>query len=274
MILEVRNLTKKFGDFNAVDNLSFTLKKGEIVGFIGKNGAGKSTTIKAILNFIKPTNGKIFVHGLDSQKDNKKIKENTSYMSSDVAFYQTISAKELFMFIHQITGVILDDMLELSKYFELDIDKKISDLSLGNRKKVGIIQTLIQNHDLLIFDEPTNGLDPLMQEKFFTLILKKKSEGKTIFLSSHNLSELEKYCDRAIIIKNGRIIDDIDLSTTKLKKGVIVSYTLLNGESIEYDYEGDINDLIGELSKMKLESLIIKNKSIEDSFIEYYQEDK
>ena len=270
-MIRVHNFTKYYGKFKAVDNISFEIAKGDIVGFVGKNGAGKSTTIRSIMNFLSPTTGECSINGLDSIKDAKKIREFTGYMSSDSAFYGNITCKELFKLCVKLSGVGFDEAEELSKYFELDMNKKMSELSLGNRKKVAIIQALLKNSELLILDEPTNGLGPLMQEKFFEIILEKNKKGATIFLSSHNLVEIEKYCNRVLIIKDGQLIDDIDMINNEIKRTQVVTYKTKTGEDKTYDFDGDINDLIKELATVDLSKLEIKNKSVEDEFIKYYR---
>ncbi len=163
-------------------------------------------------------------------------------------------------------------MQELAAYFELDLSQKIADLSLGNRKKVSIIQALLKKADILILDEPTNGLDPLMQHKFFTLLQKEKARGVTIFLSSHNLSEIEKYCDRVAIIKDGQLVDYLEMATVKRQQKQIVTYTTVEGKTTQEVFEGDINTLITRLHQLSLTSLEIKNTTVEEEFIHYYEE--
>jgi len=255
----------------AVSDVSFTVGDGEIVGFVGKNGAGKSTTIRAIVNMIFPTKGKITVNGLDAVQNAKEIKGFLGYMSSDCALYDNVTVLELFKFCVEFSDVKIEKAEELAKYFELNLDKKISELSLGNRKKVSIIQSLLKDSDVLILDEPTNGLDPLMQSKFFELIVKKKEEGTAVFLSSHNLSEIEKYCDKVIIIKDGKIVDRIDMKSVTIKHKQVVNYKTFDGEQKVFDFDGDINELVAELSKIKLNSLEIKTKTVEEEFIKYYE---
>ncbi len=257
----------------AISNVSFEVGQGEIVGFVGKNGAGKSTTIRAMVNMIFPTKGKISIGGLDATTHAKHIKEFLGYMSSDCALYDNVSSRELFRLCVGFSDVPIEKAFELAKYFELNLDKKISQLSLGNRKKVSIIQSLLKDSKVLILDEPTNGLDPLMQSKFFDLILKKKGEGAAVFLSSHNLSEIEKYCDKVIIIKDGVIVERIDMKNAKIKHKQIVSYTTVDGVEEKYDFDGDINELVLKLTKIKLQSLEIKTKTVEDEFIKYYEEE-
>lgn len=273
-ILKIENLTKKYDDVLAVDNISFICEKGEIVGFVGKNGAGKSTTIRCIMNFIAPTSGQCKVNEYDSKKDAKKIREISSYMPSDSMFHSGVTAKDVFSLCLKFSSKSMEDVENLAKYFELDINKKINELSLGNRKKVSIIQALIKESELFILDEPTSGLDPLMQERFFELLLQEKRKGKTVFLSSHNLSEIEKYCDRVIIIKDGKIIDEIDMKNAEFSKTQIVTYTLKNGENISFETDESANDIICRLSKLDLKSVEIRSKTVEEEFIKYYKEDE
>ncbi len=272
-MIQVANFTKYYGKFKAVDNISFDVKKGTIVGFVGKNGAGKSTTLRALLNFINPTSGSCSISNLDSIKDAKKIRSLVSYMPSDAMFYHGITPSDLFRFCCQFTKQGYEVAEELSKYFELDLNKRISDLSLGNRKKVSIIQALLKDSELYILDEPTSGLDPLMQEKFFEVLLRKKEEGATIFLSSHNLIEIEKYCDRTIIIKDGEILEDVMMNDKELCKTKIITYETSHGTTNKFEFDGDVNQLIKDLSLIDLKNIEIRTKSIEEEFIKYYKGD-
>ncbi len=271
-MIKVENFTKKYGDFLAVDDISFHVNKGEIVGFVGKNGAGKSTTIRTMVNMLFPTNGKITINELDSIKDTKEIKEFLSYMPSDSNFYDNLKVSEIFKFCLKFSNKDYKEVKELSKYFELDLNKKIHELSTGNRKKVSIIQSLLKDNKVIILDEPTGGLDPLMQKKFFDLILKEKKRGVTIFLSSHNLSEIEKYCDKVIIIKAGKIVETVDLNNKNKETKYIISYENNKHEKKKYQYDGDLNKLIKELSDIKLSDLEIRKKTIEEEFISYYED--
>jgi len=271
-IIKVNDFTKKYGKLTAAKNISFTVKKGEIVGFVGKNGAGKSTTIRCITNMLFPTQGDIKIKGLDSVKDAKKINSLVSYMPSETELYEGVTSKELFKLVLSFDGKKMSYAEELSQYFELNMNKKIQELSLGNRKKVSIIIMFLRNAEIMILDEPTSGLDPLMQKKFFDKIHEKTKNGTTVFLSSHNLNEVEKYCDRAIIIKDGTIVDDLNMAEVNVAKIQNVTYMTSDGKSETYEYEGDINELIGELSKMNLSHLEIKGKSVEEEFIRYYKE--
>ena len=270
-IIRVKGLTKNYGKFTAVKNISFNVNKGEIVGFVGKNGAGKSTTIRCMTNMLFPTEGDVVIKDLDSVKDAKKINKIVSYMPSENDLYEGVTAKEMFKMVLSFDGVKMSMAEELSKYFELNMNKKIQELSLGNRKKVSIIIMLLRDSEILIMDEPTSGLDPLMQKKFFDKIREKTEEGTTVFLSSHNLNEVERYCDRAIIIKDGEIVDDLNMSEINVARVQNVIYTTKEGKSNNYEFEGDINELIKELSKLDLTHLEIKGKSVEEEFIRYYK---
>ena len=272
-VITVDGFSKKYGNFLAVDNISFSVEQGEIVGFVGKNGAGKSTTIHALLNFIALTSGTMTLKGLDSVKDAKKIREVVGYMPSDTLYYP-ITVKELFHFYCDFHSIPYEEATKLLAYFELDESKAIADLSLGNRKKVAIIQMFLGDKDIIILDEPTSGLDPFMQDKFFDLLLQKKKMGKTVFMSSHNLSEIEKYCDRALIIKDGKIIDDVDLKNITIQKSWVVTYKTKEGKEEKFDWNEDANALIQKLASFDLTQLEIKHKSVEDEFIKYYKEEK
>ena len=268
------DFTKNYGNFTAVDHINLNVQSGTITGFIGKNGAGKSTTLRAMVNILSPTYGKILINGLDSVKKAKEIKHFLSYMPSDAAFYENVTACDLFRLCAKFNGIDFHRALNLAEYFELNIHKKISALSLGNRKKVSIIQAFMKDSKLFVMDEPTSGLDPFMQEKFFHHLLERKKQGATFFLSSHNLGEIEKYCDQAVIIKSGKIVDQIDIKSAQIKKKQIVSYVTADGVSRKFTYDGQVNDLIAKLADLDLKSVEIKSASIEEDFTRYYENDR
>lgn len=268
--INIDNLTKDYGNFRAVDNINININKKEIVGFVGKNGAGKSTTIRCMLNMLFPTLGTIKINNIDSL-NTKKLKEEVAYVMGEPFFQGNITSLELFKFTNKFNNSSEEDILYLANYFELNLDKKINSLSLGNKKKVAIINALLKKASVIILDEPTSGLDPLVQQKLFDLLLDLKNKGTTIFLSSHNLQEIEKYCDKVAIIKNGKIVDYIDLKDKKIKYQQVLVYKEKNSEEITLDIKEDINILILKLSKLDLEYLEIKNKSIEEEFIDYYK---
>ena len=272
-IIKFNKFSKNYGKVKAVDELDFSIKKGNIVGFVGKNGAGKSTTLRCMLNMINPTSGSITINELDSVKDSKEIKKIVSYVPSDTCFYDNIKVIKLLSFTASFYNTKIEEINKLCKYFELDINKKINELSYGNKKKVALIIGLLKNSEILIFDEPTNGLDPLMQKKFFDIILKYKKKGKTIFLSSHNLVEIQNYCDEVAIIKDGKLVKYSSLNNIDINKQVLY-YETKDGIKKSIVIDNNINSIIKELSLLDLVKLDIKTNSISDEFSKYYSGDK
>lgn len=286
--IKLTNLTKSYGKSRGIKNVNLEIKEGEIYGFIGPNGAGKSTTIKTLLNFIFPTSGSAKILGKDIVSESKLIKEFTSYVPSEVRYYSDVKVKDILNYAASFFYYYDDQYLnELCSELEVELDKKIEELSLGNKKKVAIVQALLSNPKIVILDEPTNGLDPLIQQKLFNILLKEKAKGKTIFLSSHNLSEIEKFCDRVAVIKEGEIIDILDLNKMNrdLGKRIILRSNDINikeiekisesfkyiDEEIEFIYKGNINELISLLSKYNLDKLLIEDVKLEEAFLNYYE---
>src|SRR5512133_1335071 len=221
--IEIKGLSKFYGKVRGIENVSLEIGEGEIFGFIGPNGAGKSTTIRLLLNLIFPTRGSARIMGMDFIRDAKKIKSLTGYVPSDASAYPDMTVIEFLTYCARFFGMRNGEarISELSDLFDLDLKRKISGLSMGNRKKVSIVQSLLHHPELLIVDEPTTGLDPLMQENFFELLRSENRRGMTVFFSSHVLSEVQMLCKRVAIIKEGRIvrIEDIEtLRNRQLKK--------------------------------------------------------
>lgn len=291
-IIEVKNLTKTYGKNRGIDKVNLHVEEGELFGFIGPNGAGKSTTIKLLLNLIFPTSGDAKIFGLDCVAESTKIKENIGYVPSEVRYYDNMKVKELIDYaISFKKDVDRSYVKELCELFEVELEKNMFELSLGNKKKVAIVQAILHKPKLLILDEPTNGLDPLIQQKLFNVLLKLKDEGTTIFLSSHNLTEVEEFCTRVAIIKEGKIIEVKNVSdfahkkvkrvTIKLSENITKQITSIGGESIEssegsvsFNYNGDINKLLSVISSYKLQDLIIEEKKLSEVFMSYYDGNK
>lgn len=271
--VEIKGLTKSYGKHRGVDNISIFVKQGDIYGFLGPNGAGKSTTIRSMLGMIRFQQGEINMLGMDVVKNHKEVLKQVGYMPSETMFYPSMKAGEVIKFAAKARGVDCSSEAErICKLLEVNKDKKIEELSLGNRKKVSIVCAMQHRPKLLIFDEPTSGLDPLMQEAFFKLILEYNSQGTTCFLSSHVLSEVKKYCKNAAIIKDGRIIrtDSVEnLSKSNLRHIKIWE----NGKEKEYNYTGNMKELIQNLSKLELEDILIEEPSLDELFIHYYETD-
>ena len=205
-VIEFNNLTKYYGDVKGCKNINFKVKQGEIFGFIGPNGAGKSTTIRTMLSLIYPTSGSVTIFGKDAIEFGPEVRSEIGYLPSEIFYYDKMKVEDLLKYSASFYDRdCTERMYELAEIMELDLNRKIQDLSLGNKKKVGIVQGLLHSPKLIILDEPTSGLDPLMQQKFFQLIKEENSMGATVLFSSHILSEVQQLCDRVAIIKDGEI---------------------------------------------------------------------
>jgi ABC-2 type transport system ATP-binding protein len=203
------NLTKRYAGSKtlAVDELSLSIGEGEVFGFLGSNGAGKSTTIRMIMNFLQPTNGNATILGKDSVRDSVELKRHMGYLSGDVALYHRVTGAQMLNYLGKLQGTHDKAYLRtLTQRFEAELHKPISQLSKGNRQKIGIIQAFMHKPDVLVLDEPTSGLDPVMQERFYETIAEAKARGAAIFLSSHSLGEVQRMCDHVAIIRNGKLV--------------------------------------------------------------------
>lgn len=290
-ILKIENFSKRYGDVLAVNDLSLHLKKGEVYGFLGPNGAGKTTTIKAILNFVSPSNGTISVFGLDSIRDSVKIKENMGYLAGDISLFKNMKGIDLIRYLTKLGKKSDCDYInELVERFEAVLDRKIGTLSKGNIQKIGLIQAFMHNPDLIILDEPTSGLDPLIKQIFYELVLQIKESGKTVFLSSHDLTEVQKICDRAGFIKDGMLVASEDIKqgnefnirryTVKfvdppdkhiLDKVSEITDTLISGTELSFTVRGDVGNALKALSESNPIDLREEETSLEDHFIRYYE---
>lgn len=272
-IITIDHLSKSYGRHLALDQLSLTVEKGEIFGFLGSNGAGKSTTIRCLLGLIKYRKGKVTLFN-DRYHSLEESLDHIGYMPSEAMFYPNMTVKQVIDFAAKAhpNHDCKREADRLCKLLEVPLQKKIQDLSLGNRKKVSIVCALQHQPDLLILDEPTSGLDPLMQERFFQIILDAKEKGKTCFLSSHVLSEVKAYCDRVAILKKGKLlaVDRVENIMHSQKKQVTI---WKDGQSITKTFEGKLSDLFSDLSEIKPDDLLIEEPSLEDLFMHYYKED-
>lgn len=290
--IEIKNLTKVYGKNRGIQDINISVKEGEIYGFIGPNGAGKSTTIKTLLNFIYSTSGEALIFGMDSVKESEKIKEYIGYVPSEVRYYDDVKVKDIIKYAQSFYPKSNKEYVDrICNELELDMNKKMGELSLGNKKKVAIAQSLINNPKLLILDEPTNGLDPLMQKKLFNILIEEKEKGNTVFLSSHNLVEVQNLCDRVCVIKEGKTVDiiEIDKSKTELKLKVTLSSSDItddivlnlsdkildkNGKLYTFIYSKNIDSLVKELANYKIDELLIEKENLEDAFLNYYENNK
>ncbi|MBR6696677.1 MAG: ABC transporter ATP-binding protein [Lachnospiraceae bacterium] len=270
-MLRITNLKKYYGQTRGAEDVSFSVKKGEIFGFIGPNGAGKSTTIRCIMNLINKDGGSIEFDGKELIKNDVKAYEKIGYLPSEPALYKELKVIDMLKYNDSFYGKdTLPKGLAYAQKLQLDTSKKIGELSLGNIKKVGIVLSFMQDPKLVIMDEATSGLDPLMQEEVYKIILDEKNQGTTFLFSSHNLMEVKKLCDTVGIIKDGRIIKIASTNSLTTTEAYKVKY-IENGEEKSLIYKDDINTLIKELSTKKLDKLLIEEPNLEEIFMHYYE---
>ncbi|WP_342044999.1 ABC transporter ATP-binding protein [Bacillus sp. OTU530] len=291
-VIEVKNLTKTYGNARGITDVSFVVEEGEIFGFIGPNGAGKSTTIRTLLSLIYPTNGSVTIFGKDAVKYAPEIKKEIGYLPSEVFYYDNMKVKDLLKYSASFYKKDCSKrMHELAEIMNLDVNKKIDDLSFGNKKKVGIVQGLLHEPKLIILDEPTSGLDPLMQQKFFDVLKEENRKGTTILFSSHILSEVQRLCDRVAIIKEGRLIALEKISTLQennykkikleTKESINDKFFNLPGVSkieirdqiVNFLFRGNINVIMKKLAELQLTNLLIEEPDLEEVFMHYYEKE-
>lgn len=285
--IETNGLTKFYGKSRGIVNLDLTVKEGEFFGFIGPNGAGKSTTIRTLLGLIKPSGGNARIFGKDIISQKESILSEVGYLPSEAVFYPSMRVKDVIKFSADLRKTDCKrEAAKLCERLDLDTSKKVDELSFGNRKKVAIVCALQHNPRLLILDEPTGGLDPLMQREFFAILRERNEQGTSIFLSSHVLSEIQRNCNRAAIIREGKIIacDSVEaLSDTSAKKVIIhgdidisslscVRSIQQNKDSVSFLYSGDLNLLMKVLSQNDIKDISISEPDLEEIFLHYYSD--
>lgn len=278
-------LTKYYGRAKGIENLNLTVQKGEFFGFIGPNGAGKSTTIRTLLGLIAPTNGTAEIFGLDIVKEKENILQKVGYLPSEVVFYPGMRVKDVLKLSADLHKKdCTEEVKMLCERLQLDVSRKVDELSFGNRKKVAIVCALQHRPELLVLDEPTGGLDPLMQKEFFDILRERNKAGVSIFLSSHILSEIQRNCTRAAIIRDGEVIacDSVEeLSKTSTKRITVHGKINLDGldgirdrkdlsDSVSFLYSGDMNRLLYTLSTGQISDLSITEPDLEEIFLHYY----
>ena len=288
MILRVVQLCKNYGKTKGIEDLSLELNDGEIFGLIGPNGAGKSTTIRSIMNVINKSYGEVYFNDQLLDKNNIEAKKLIGYLPSEVFLYEDMSVKQMLNYHASFFKEDLSERRkELVKLLNVDEKKKIEDLSLGNLKKVGIILALMHNPKLLILDEPSSGLDPIMQQTFYELLLQEKAKGTTIIYSTHILSEVSKICDRVGIIKDSHLvkIEDVDslnnnrltfikinsVDNEKIKEALNLETYELGKNTIRFKYDKDVNSLLSVLTNFNIDRMLIEEPTIEEIFMHYYR---
>lgn len=289
-MIELSNLRKTYDKTLAVDDLSLTVAKGEIFGFIGPNGAGKTTTIRLLMGLIFPTRGRASILGKDVVTQGVELRREVGYLPGEVFYYNGMKVIDLLKFAAGFyPGDHTRRIYELAEYMELDLNRRVDELSYGNRKKVGIVQGLLHAPRVVFLDEPTSGLDPLMQRKFFDLIRRENRErGLTVFFSSHILSEVQRLCTRVAIIREGHLVEVADIATlrkTSYKKVHVFGEGLrpeafrLEGVSnleavnggLRFFFKGDVNHLLQTLAAHRIQDVTIEEPSLEEIFMHYYE---
>lgn len=288
-VIEINKLTKNYGKARGIIDVSFNVEEGEVFGFIGPNGAGKSTTIRLLMGLIYPTSGTAKIFGKDCMENGPEVRQEIGYLPSEVFYYDKMKVIDLLKYSASFYKKdCTKRMKELADIMELDLTRRIEDLSYGNKKKVGIVQGLLHEPRLIVLDEPTSGLDPLMQQKFFDIIAEENKKGATVFFSSHILAEVQQLCNRVAIIKDGSIIKLQDIKTLRednYKKITIrgeeldknkfiidgVSEVQEQNSEIHFFYNGDINKMMHVISSETVKDVLIEEPSLEEIFMHYYR---
>ncbi len=286
----LEKLTKYYGAQRGVIDLDLEVMPGEIFGFLGPNGAGKSTTIRILMDLIRPTSGKVTVLGLDAQADSIALRRRVGYVQSDPVLYGNLSGRELIAYIADLRGGVDQQIVgHLVQRLNCDLSRRIDTLSLGNRQKLVVIQAFMSEPDVLVLDEPTSGLDPLMQEEFERMMSEVKSEGRTIFLSSHMLAEVEDVCDRVGIIRDGRLaaVEDVNALKSKRLRSIEIEFggrispgdfanlagvqnmTVSDG-SLRCDIVGSLDPLFKAAARYEVVNVTTRDPSLEEIFLTYY----
>ena len=288
-VIEIRQLTKDYGNNRGIFDVSLSVKKGEVFGFLVPNGAGKSTTIRHLMGFIQADQGSCQINGLDCLRDHARIQQALGYLPGEIAFMDDMTGLEFIKFMAKMKGMTdLTKAYELMERFELNPQGKIKKMSKGMKQKIGIICAFMHDPELLILDEPSSGLDPLMQNRFIELVLEEKQRGKTIFMSSHIFEEIERTCDRTAMIKDGRLISIEELQTLKASKHKTYQIMFATEELAEqFMNEGfeceqvestvvkvlprnNLNYLLATLSRYDIVDLDITKLTLEELFLHFY----
>lgn len=287
----LNELTKHYGKHRGINNLSFSVNQGEFLGFIGPNGAGKSTTIRTLMGLIRPTGGSASIFDLDCHSKASVIARDVGYLPSENSYYENMKVRELLQYTADLYGMdCKTKMKELADRLNLDLSRKIADLSLGNKKKVGIVSAIMTSPKLIIMDEPTSGLDPLIQQAFYDILKEENSRGATVFFSSHVLSEVQKLCDRVAILKEGQLIGIQSIKELResgykkvslsAKEAIPRDFFDLSGianyaetadkTSVSFMYNGNITAIIDKLHLLHLDDVLLEEPSLEEIFMHYY----
>lgn len=289
VIIETKNLTKRYGKATALDSLNLTVKEGEILGYLGPNGAGKTTTIRLLLGLIKPTNGQATIFGQNVLSDPASLHKRIAYVPGETSYWPNMTGAETLRFLANLHGSVdYDYTQELIKKFGFDPNKKVRNYSKGNRQKIALIAALGTRAELLIFDEPTSGLDPVMAKVFRDEVKAAQQNGQTIFLSSHILEEVEDLCDRVAVLRAGKLVEIGSLDELRHLSALTVEATFANappdishvknvsnievkGSHLRCSVNGSIAELLSIIAKSKPLSLVSRKPSLEELFLALYE---
>jgi ABC-2 type transport system ATP-binding protein len=290
-VIQTDRLTKRYGESRGIEELSMAIEPGEVFGFLGPNGAGKTTTIRTLLDLLHPTSGSARVFGLDSHSDSRAIHARLGNLAGEFTYDDRLRGREALELFAALRGVCdLRRAEALAERFEADLSRRIGELSRGNRQKIGLIQALLHEPELLILDEPTAGLDPLMQEEFLAVVAEERERGATVFLSSHDLDEVQRVCDRVAIIREGRLvtIEDVAQMRQRAHREVTMRFAhpvdsgefqalpgvfavRVDGDSIHFHVSGGIDPVVKAAARHEVRDLEVTRPTLEELFLTYYR---
>jgi ABC-2 type transport system ATP-binding protein len=293
-VIEVQGLTKRYGSSRGVEDLTFEVGHGEAFGFLGPNGAGKTTTIRTILDFIRPTSGTVRVFGMDPRRDGVRVHRRIGYLPGELALYERMTGEAFLRAFAELRGSYGSaGVADFADRLDLDLSRRIHDLSHGNKQKIGLVQAFMHHPDLLILDEPTQGLDPLVQQTFYAIVQEQRERGAAIFLSSHVMPEVERVCDRVGIIREGRLATVADIGELKAKAlrrlefhfgGPVpasafehlpgVKDVSAHGDSVLLSVEGSVDAVIKEAARHDVVSMETRQPSLEEAFLAFYDSEE
>ena len=292
-VIETDRLTKRYGEERGIEDVSMRVEAGEVFGFLGPNGAGKTTTIRTLLDLLHPTSGSARLFGLDSRRDSLAIRARLGNLPGDFSYDPHLTGRELVSFLGGVRGVDgLGRAPALAERFEADLNRPLRELSRGNRQKIGLIQALFHDPELLILDEPTSGLDPLMQEEFLVVVREERESGTTVFLSSHELDEVQRACDRVGIIRDGRLVavEEVAELTGRAYRHVSVEFAVpvdafefrrlpgvselaVSGNRLSFKVEGDLDPVVKAAARHTVRDIEVTQPTLEEIFLAYYGRD-
>ncbi len=289
-VIETRELTKRYGSARGIDRISMQVEAGEVFGFLGPNGAGKTTTIRTLLDFLHPTSGWARLFGLDTRRESAEIHARLGNLPGDFAYDPKLSGAEILSFFAELRGIRgLGRARELAERFDADLERPLGELSRGNRQKIGLIQAAFHEPELLMLDEPTSGLDPLRQEEFIRFVAEERERGRAVFISSHELDEVERTCDRAGIIRSGRLVavEDVAQITGRSYRHVAIEFAgpfdvaefrripgvselERNGKRVSFRAEGDLDRVVKAAARHTVADIELTRPTLEEAFLAYY----